>query len=326
MATHHALLAAALEYAALGWHVFPIWPNRKVPALRGDWQEHSTVDPTAIRRWWRHRAYNIGIDVGPSGLFVIDLDTPKLDASNRAGGAATTATTATVQVNPVADCGLVADTSATDTLSATDGATEFLAVCARAGQPIPGATRVIRTPRNGWHLYFQHPTEHPLPNTKGGTGRSLGPLIDTRGPGGYVVAPPSTVDGRPYTLVRDREPAPLPSWLVDQLTRMPEPPARPVAPVRIPVTATDRRARYVRSALEREANHVRTAPPGQGNAALWGAAVALGQLVAGGGLTEDVVTDVLEQAAVDRGRDHGEALATIRSGLRRGAQRPRKVA
>lgn len=305
MATHHAMLAAALEYAARGWHVFPIWPNRKVPALRGDWQQHSTVDPAIIRRWWTHRAYNIGIDVGPSGLFVIDLDTPKLDTTNRARGAAT---------------------SATDTALTRDGATEFLAVCARAGQPTPGATRVIRTPRYGWHLYFQHPAGQPLPNTKGGTGRSLGPLIDTRGPGGYVVAPPSTVDGRSYVLARELAPAPLPAWLADQLTTMPEPPSRPVAPVRIPVTTTDRRTRYLHAAMEREANHVRTAPPGQGNAALWGAAVALGQLVAGGGLTEDVVTDVLEQAAIDRGRDHTEARATIRSGLRRGAQRPRKVA
>ncbi len=35
-------------------------------------------------------------------------------------------------------------------------------------------------------------------------------LIDTRAAGGYIVAPPSVVDGRPYELLDDRDPEPLP--------------------------------------------------------------------------------------------------------------------
>lgn len=41
----------------------------------------------------------------------------------------------------------------------------------------------------GLHLYFAHPDKFELPNTA----HKLGPNIDTRGDGGYVVAPPSVL-------------------------------------------------------------------------------------------------------------------------------------
>ena len=53
--------------------------------------------------------------------------------------------------------------------------------------------------------------------------RGLGWLIDTRGHGGYVVAPGSVVDlpgggtGQ-YEAVYDRPPAPLPDWITALLT------------------------------------------------------------------------------------------------------------
>lgn len=45
----------------------------------------------------------------------------------------------------------------------------------------------------------------------------LAPGIDTRGRGSYVIVPPSVVDGKPYLLVDDRDLAPLPQWIADQL-------------------------------------------------------------------------------------------------------------
>lgn len=319
------LLATALAHAARGWRVFPLWPDSKTPAVPDTWERRATCDTDTIRRWWRSRPFNIGLAVGPSGLLVIDLDTPKPATGP---GAATSATSVPTQVNPVAAPGDVADTSATSPRR-RHGRDVFTALCTGHGQPIPRDTLIVATPSGGWHLYYHQPAGQPLRNTKGGTARALGDAIDTRGHGGYVVAPGSTINGRTYTVVRDRQPAPLPAWLTALLRHLDTTVAAPTpaAPVAVPLAATERRRAYLRAALTREADHVRAAPADRGNAVLWGAAVALGQLVAGGDLTGDVVAAVLEQAATADGRRTvTEARATIRSGLRRGAQRPRTVA
>jgi hypothetical protein len=71
------LLRSALQAAARGWHVFPLAPGAKVPALPGDWRDLATTDPDRIRSWWTNRPYNIGVSCGPSRLVVIDLDLPR---------------------------------------------------------------------------------------------------------------------------------------------------------------------------------------------------------------------------------------------------------
>lgn len=54
-------------------------------------------------------------------------------------------------------------------------------------------TLTVRTPSGGEHRYFAHPGD-VLPNSAG----KLGPGLDVRGDGGYVVAPPSIIHGRRY--------------------------------------------------------------------------------------------------------------------------------
>ncbi len=71
-----ALHDAALATAERGWHVFPLVPGEKRPAVRS-WNERATTDPDRITRCWTAGAYNIGIATGPSRLVVVDLDTPK---------------------------------------------------------------------------------------------------------------------------------------------------------------------------------------------------------------------------------------------------------
>jgi len=53
---------------------------------------------------------------------------------------------------------------------------------------------VSLTPRGGRHYIFRQPAGQVWGNT---TGR-IAPKVDTRGNGGYIVLPPSVVDGKPY--------------------------------------------------------------------------------------------------------------------------------
>jgi len=180
-------------------------------------------------------------------------------------------------------------------------------------------TYTVRTGRGGTHLYFRHPEDGPeLRNTAG----ALGQLIDTRAHGGYVVAAGSTVAGNLYLATDPREVEPLPGWLADALRPTPMPAQRPVV-VELP---TDRRGAYVRAAIDAEVRRVAEAPEGRRNRSLYIAAVALGQLVAGGELSTVEAEAVLEHAGVGVGLRYLETVRTIASGLRAGGKRPRTVA
>jgi hypothetical protein len=308
------LLDAALTTAARGWPVFPLVPGGKFPALHSSddcrrtgncvdghrgWEQRATTDPEVIHRCWSHNAYNIGLATGPAQLIVIDLDMPKP--------------------------GKPVPAHWTDK-GATSGMDVFLLVCTDVGQTPPLDTRTIATPSGGTHLYFTAPAGVELRNTNGEKGRGLGWGIDTRAHGGYVVAPGSTRrDGR-YEVTEDQPPAPLPRWLVDRLKPEPLPPQRPTAIV--PYTGTQ--SAFLNAAIRGEVCRVQTAEGGNRNAALYCAAIALGQLVAGGALTEGEVRDLLLSAAeghVTSGAYRWrQAEHTITSGLRAGAKRPRKVA
>jgi len=67
-------------------------------------------------------------------------------------------------------------------------------------------TFTVGTPQGGQHLYFL--TEEDLHNKQG-----VLPGVDTRGSGGLVVAPGSTINGKSYTVLKDKPLLPLPDWL-----------------------------------------------------------------------------------------------------------------
>ncbi|CAM5261122.1 hypothetical protein SHIRM173S_07371 [Streptomyces hirsutus] len=121
--TRTALLRAALDAAARGWHIFPLRPGTKRPALHGakactgsgpctaghrKWKQRATTDPDRIRAAWSRAPFNVGIATGPSGLVVVDLDTPEHKGSS----------------------------------DAPCGAATFGALCERAGHPVPTTYRV----------------------------------------------------------------------------------------------------------------------------------------------------------------------------------------
>ncbi len=316
------LLASALEAAARGWHVFPLRAGAKQPALHGydrcprtgpcttrhaGWEQRATTDPDRIRAAWgtgtsTGAGFNVGIACGPSGLVVVDLDATKP--------------------------GDQVPERWTEVPGVGDGQ-DVLAVLAEdaTGCGLAAETYTVATPSGGLHLYYRAPAGVELRNTEGDRGRGLGWKIDTRAHGGYVVAAGSTLGqpGRAYRVLDDRDPVPLPGWLAERLAPAP----LPAAPT-TPITASRGRSRYLDAAIHGETTKVLDAPASQRNACLYAASVALGQLVAGGAVTEAEVTTALLSAAgkhVALGAYSArQAAQTIASGIRAGANRPRQVA
>lgn len=291
-----AQLAAALDAASRGWHVFPLIPSDKRPSIR-DWETRATTDRERITRCWTHAPYNVGIAAGPSGLVIVDLDRPKHP-----------------QDTPPADWA---------EHGVTDGADVLAVLCERHGQPFPADTFTVRTWSGGMHLYFAAPEGEPLRNTAGDSARGLGWKVDTRAVGGLVVGAGSAFAGHPYTVAHDAPVAPLPNWLTELLRPAPLPPQHPVT---VPLTARDRRGKFLNAAVNGELARVTGSGEHQHNNALYIASVALGQLVAGGELDAHEVTEQLTAAALSVGQGEREARRTIASGLRAGANRPRQVA
>jgi hypothetical protein len=66
-----------LALAEAGFHVFPLRPGTKLPAIE-KFPERATRDPDQIRKWWSSRDYNVGISTTRFGdaeaLIVVDVD------------------------------------------------------------------------------------------------------------------------------------------------------------------------------------------------------------------------------------------------------------
>ncbi|MEU7383949.1 bifunctional DNA primase/polymerase [Streptomyces sp. NPDC042207] len=280
-----ALLSAALDAAARGWHVFPLRPGAKRPALHGEktctrtgpcagghvkWEQRATTDPDRIRAAWSRAPFNVGIATGPSGLLVVDLDVPKDKGSS----------------------------------DAPDGAATFRALCERAGHAVPTTYRT-RTASGGEHLYFTAPSGVRLANTAG----TVADSVDTRAWGGYVVAAGSITPAGPYEALCGPETAALPAWLQ---TILQPAPARPVGPLRLPAVSGSRAAM---AALEAECAVVAAAPDGLRNVTLNRCAFKVGRFVAWGDLPRHVAEEAFQAEGEAQGLTAAECRATIRSAL-----------
>jgi len=192
-------LAAALEYAARGWHVMPIWwpfsPDKcacplgkactsiaKHPMTPHGLTE-ATTDEAQIRDWWANwPAANVAIRTGAiSGVVALDED-PK------------------------------------------NGGDETLAEQLKIHGDFPVTVRAI-TGSGGSHTLFGHPGEL-FPNSVT-TPKSTGWLklqgLDIRGDGGYIVASPSKhKSGNYYAWDDGQSPddvvlEPVPAWIMNRL-------------------------------------------------------------------------------------------------------------
>ncbi len=165
-------------------------------------------------------------------------------------------------------------------------------------------TLAARTPSGGRHFYF-------LGSDVKCTARRI-PGCDTKGWGGYVVAPPTPG----YEWLADFESiCEPPENLVALLSRKdrPEKNGAPLEPASLP---------YAHVARDGELAMVRTAEPGSRNTTLNKAAFSLGQLSPP--LEPETTMQALIGAGMDTGLSEREATKTALSGFEAGQQSPRQ--
>jgi hypothetical protein len=271
----------AASHAEGGWFVFPVLPNDKKPAIER-WPELASADPAKVRAAWP-AGHNIGIACGLSGLVVVDLDRgkplpPPWDAEPGVG----------------------------------DGCDVWAVLRERHDPTWPAwlSTYTVATPSGGLHLYFRarHAAGHPpFRNTTAG----IGPMVDTRADGGYVLGAGSAIGGASYDVLDDCAPVWLPDWIVNLLllAKTPDKPITTALPPRL-VKAPDK---YVNTAFEREIEAVAGAWEGGRNNQLNKSAYALARFVATGQLDRDLAVAALTRAAETCGLGTIEITRTLRS-------------
>src|SRR5262245_38122919 len=161
-------------------------------------------------------------------------------------------------------------------------------------------TRTHATRSGGKHLLF-------APNEKVKcTASKLGPHIDTRGAGGYVVHWPAC---GLEVLHRDVL-APAPQWIVEALNPLPKPIVTSRICVNAPTSTSLRGAlRVLAGAKEGERNH-----------ALYWTACRMGEAVRAGIINEQQAFDLLTSVGRQVGLLDREIAVTSRSGIQKGIQ------
>ncbi|WP_425413360.1 bifunctional DNA primase/polymerase [Micromonospora pallida] len=207
------LLAAALDYAARGWPVFMLARSKRpvanCPSCADPDPGH---DREACPCLTCHGFYAATTD--PDRVAAIVDAVPAGQLALRTGAASGTVV---VDVDP-----------------AHGGRDTMNALIERGLLP---PTAYVATGSNGLHLYYRHPGG-PVPCSQGKPGQGLGPGIDVKADGGYVVLPPSVHPrtGRPYRWAPDKAMEEMPSALVTACR-----PAAPTPPPTLPHSPTSTR-------------------------------------------------------------------------------------
>jgi hypothetical protein len=273
---------AAVAAAQRGWRIFPCLPGDKRPAITS-WESRASADPEHITHAWDgpYAGHNIGLACGPCALYVLDLDCH----------------------------GQLPDAWAREP-GIVDGQDVLATLAERAGQGWPH-TLTVRTPSGGRHLYFQMPTGIEIRNSAS----KIGPMIDGRGHGGYVIAAGSVTEAGTYEMLPGfTEPAPIPPWLLIHIFPPPDPPVHRVGPAEPVSGPAPRRLRGLVARLL-------DATEGERNSLLYWSACRGAALVADGEASADQVRTVLARAAEHIGLHDREIQSTINSAFHKGGLR-----
>lgn len=179
----------------------------------------------------------------------------------------------------------------------------------REQHPGTPVTLTAATPSGGAHLYYRADPDRPVPCSTSRLARK----VDTRGRGGYTVAPPSRRPDGVYAWMPG--PAELtarpivPGWIIEALTARPE----PVPAQRDPLNL--RPHGQARSILTGLVATVLDGREGTRNSRLYWASCRAGEHIADGRLARLQAVAALGRAGRDCGLDDRECQRTITSGL-----------
>ncbi|KIF69255.1 hypothetical protein HY68_12725 [Streptomyces sp. AcH 505] len=188
-----------------------------------------------------------------------------------------------------------------------DGCATLNQLAAGHGFEIP-QSQTICTPSGGFHVWLAAPAGLSVPNSAG----RLGPGIDVRGTGGYLVGPGSIGRAGDYGLhpkLGEVDVQPVPEQLLKLM--LPAPVTRRIPRADpSPVTAS--------RALDGLVRVVLNAPEGTRNDRLYWAAAKAWAHVDDGHMAAADVEAALVEAAVRQGLSAGEAMRTVASARRAG--------
>jgi hypothetical protein len=148
-------------------------------------------------------------------------------------------------------------------------------------------TPMAHTASGGMHVYFADSPDRELRNSAG----LLGPGLDVRGTGGYVIlpSPGSGYEWDPIWNFETVQPLPAPSWL------WPVRPSRPISSK--PIEACAGLSRYGEAAINAACDAIVRAGPGQQETTLNSEAFSIGTLAGAGAVPADLALRALLRAA-----------------------------
>ncbi|MBE1485221.1 bifunctional DNA primase/polymerase [Plantactinospora soyae] len=284
------LLDPALRYAAQGWPVFMLARSKRpVANCRPCADTDDSHDPAACDCLTCHGFYAATTD--PLRVAGIVAAVPGGQLALRTGARSGLVV---VDVDPC------------------HGGDDTMTALIRSGL-LPPTAHVV-TGSAGRHLYYRHPGR-PVRCSQGKPGVGLGPGIDVKADGGYVVLPPSVHPrtGRPYLWVPGRQMEEMPPALVEACEPAPPAPAppRPTGPIS---TRTAEGISHPERLLAAHLDAVASAPEGARRTTLYGAARGVARMVAAHAIDQaDAVT-----ALTNAGRQAEQSDRDIRAAIRGG--------
>jgi putative DNA primase/helicase len=159
------------------------------------------------------------------------------------------------------------------------------------GVSILPETPMAHTTSGGLHLYFSPPDGMKIRNTAGNRGRGVGPGLDWRGDGGYIIAP-SPGSGYEWDPSWNFRTVPLATVPHTLLPGTPEP-----IDAQKPVRPTIGLSPYAEAALDRACRKIISAPAGVQEITLHGECFSMGTLAGAGGIPIDFAVRTLLWAA-----------------------------
>ncbi|MGW4462185.1 bifunctional DNA primase/polymerase [Micromonospora sp. NPDC004704] len=285
------LLAPALRYAEQGWPVFMLGRSKRPVANCEPCREaDNDHDPAACTCLTCHGFYAASTD--PLQVAAIVAAIPGGQLALRAG---TASGLVVVDIDP------------------RNGGDRTMRELIAAGL-LPPTVHVV-TGSGGRHLYYRHPGR-PVPCSQGKPGMGLGPGIDVKSDGGYVVLPPSVhpATGRPYRWVPGRQVEEMPPALVEACQPVaPSLPTEPTGPISTReaggISQPDR-------LLAAHLDSISRATAGTRRTTLYGAARGVARMVAADAIQREDAISALTIAGREAEQTDRDIRAAIRGGFR----------